>query len=386
MAGVTEESDHVVRVERRAHRVVDAFPGHAPVLSSLTGRFLPQAQWFDESVGDAAGHERRAVVVERAVEEHADALTVFERKLRVFVLVPFLVGDERVFRRGGLVVPFAPGFAHRVLRVEDFLADAFDGQPGAVAAHVLDDLAYRVLGHRTVRRSFQRVVEQSEVHVFRTLALVVAVGVALGSVPCLAHPLSDAVLAIAVGVADVEHLDRDALLAFGRVAGKHAVHVAAAVGRVPVLRLVADHECRTSALQRQRRAGDRLDLPAVPHRVHVELAQLDAVVLACGRRQEAGQKLHGVLGLFLADRAHLHPRVRLVPADRISALGIPMVERQWGEARAACPSGRHRVLAPAFEPLQHGVVVQWASMVVQGPEPQPETRLFAGPLPRQSFG
>ena len=64
VAGVSEEADHVVRVERRANHVVDALPGHAPLLAAFSRGLLPQSQWFDESVGDAAGHEGGAVVVQ----------------------------------------------------------------------------------------------------------------------------------------------------------------------------------------------------------------------------------------------------------------------------------------------------------------------------------
>ena len=170
----------------------------------------------------------------------------------MLVGIPFLAGDVGVFRGLALVVPFASAFGDRILRVDDGLDDLRCGQPRGISAYVLDDLRNHVHRHGGVRRGFDAVIEQTVIHVFRPQTLIVAVRVALRALPCLAHPLGDAVLAVSVSVADVEHLHVHRFLGLRRVAGQHAVHVVAAVAGIPVLRLVADQERGTSALQCER--------------------------------------------------------------------------------------------------------------------------------------
>src|SRR5690625_1918845 len=378
---IAEERHHLPPLLGSLHSGVNLLPRRQPALTALAGRLLPHAHDLHVPIGDAAGHKARRVVGLGAVEEQGDLFAVLDLDIGAGELVPLLRGHPRVLRGGDLVVPLPPRLRRGVLRVTDRLEDPPTGiQPLRVTPDRLNHVRGSLSRQRRLRRRLERVIHDTKVHVLRPLVLLLGINVALSALPRLPHPLSDRILTGPVGVEDVQHPRRGVLVALRRVALEHAVHVVAAVARVPVLRLVADHQRRPATLQRQWRGGHGLDLPRVTQPPQGQLANLDTVVQARLGRDQPREQLHRVLRLLLRDGHDLHPRVRLIPTPR--PVTVPVINLDRSEARRHRHASRQRVLAPALDPLQRRRVILRLASLGQGVEPQQKPGLLSSPRPR----
>ena len=120
-----------------------------------------------------------------------------------------------------------------------------------------------------------------------------------------------------------------------------------AVGAVPVLRLAANNQLGSSALDGERGSGYCLDLRRVSACPDVLLADLDPEQPASFSRYQAGEDLHAVLGLVQGDGGDLHPRVSDLPADRLAVIS-PVVELQVAHQDGGRQCCREWILAPAL--------------------------------------
>src|SRR5690606_11319572 len=118
---------------------------------------------------------------------------------------------------------------------------------------------------------------------------------------------------------------------------------------------------------------------------HLFLADVDAVPLLRLVRQHRREQPHRVLGLLARDGRGLYPRLRVVGADRVT-VSVDALDAARAERLVSCKTRTERVLAVAFEPLQHAVSTEELSALVGGVPPQQKPSLFVGPDPRLTAG
>src|SRR5690606_34765178 len=226
----------------------------------------------------------------------------------------------------------------------------------------------RNLRDRRIRRSLNRVVQQTGVDGDTALHILVV----------LPQALADRFLTGTVGVTDRQP---PGVLDLRDVTLDDTEHLGTLVRLHPLLDLVQDHQSGPVTLQTRWRASHTLNQPASQSGVDNRLINIKLVLRSQLLRSQSRKHSERVLRLTLRHRSNLHPRLVVRFTNRHPVL-IEMRKHDRPAKIRERYSGEQRVLTPPLAPPQHTIPVDELPMLIDGVPPHQEAALLIRRLER----